>query len=124
MVNVLRQQGGGAPLAERPELVRAARMHSEEMLKLNYFSHDSPTSGRRTTMDRVRAEGVSPRALAENIFQCKGFKLEEIPDLAVQAWMESPGHRQNMLSGRYGAMGVGVAFDGRTCVVTQVFADR
>lgn len=119
--NEQRARSGLAPLQLQPNLSAAALAHSQEMLKLGYFSHTSPTAGRRTPMDRLRQVGISPSYVAENIFQCSGYPLDQIAKLTVDNWMQSPGHRRNILDSRATHMGAGLAEQNGEIYVTQVF---
>ena len=120
--NQERTQRGLAPLQMNTSLNAAAQGHSQEMLDLGYFSHTSPTAGRRTPSDRLRAVGVSPSFLAENIFQCSGYSADQVARLAVENWMQSPGHRRNMLDPRATHLGIGLVNQNGETSVTQVFA--
>jgi uncharacterized protein YkwD len=94
-------------------LRRAARGHSRDMAARNYFSHDSQDG--RSPWDRAEAAGYK-RAIGENI-----AKGQRTPREVVRAWMDSPGHRANILNCNAKAIGVGLAFDGDTPIWTQLF---
>ena len=105
-------------------LTRAARDHSREMRDLGYFDHQSPTPGRRMPMDRyIRASGRGRGTVlvGENIFHASSV----MPERAHSAFMRSPGHRENVLDGRFRRCGIGVhiAPDGRFWV-TEMFASE
>jgi uncharacterized protein YkwD len=99
LVNAERAKEGCGPLREDARLVRAARLHSEDMLARNYFSHDSPDGASPT--DRARRQGY-PAGVGENI--AAGYPT---PQAVVAGWMDSPGHRANILDCDYTATGVG-----------------
>ncbi len=120
-INQLRVRAGLAPLRLHPALSRAALRHSQEMLTLGYFSHQSPTPGRSSVGDRISAEGVRPRRYAENIFGCEGVSAAEVPRRAVEEWMQSPGHRRNILDPTFTHTGLGVVERNGEMVITQVF---
>ncbi len=121
-VNRLRLEHGREPVRLEDRLAAAAQRHAEDMLHRAYYAHDSPEG--ETVRDRVRATGHRrPRGLAENI--AKGpFTPEEV----VRRWMNSSGHRRNILRRNAGEMGLGVAFgenaNGFEVVWVQVFASR
>jgi uncharacterized protein YkwD len=125
-VNRTRRSLGRAALRTDSALVALARAHSEDMLARGFFAHRNP-DGRRAG-DRARAASYPFRAFGENLFRghlydtvnhiTRGDRtttsyLWHTPDdlaaLAVAMWMESPGHRDNMLSPGFDAGGIGVA---------------
>ena len=67
----------------------------------NYFSHTSPTYG--TPFDMIKSAGISYNTAGENI--AKGQKSAEA---VFNAWMNSQGHRANILNSRFTQMGIGV----------------
>ncbi len=104
-------------------LAQAARGHSQAMLDRDFFSHESPIEGRKTMPDRVRAVGYDYRSCAENIAMFEGLPLKDPAEVAkrfVRMWMNSAGHRKNLL-GDYRHLGVGVAIKGGKAYATQVF---
>ena len=100
LVNQMRQQNGLAPLTIDADLSVKARIKSEDMKVNNYFSHTSPTYGSPFTM--MQNLGISYRSAGENI--AKGYTTAES---VVNAWMNSQGHRENILSSSYTSMGIG-----------------
>ncbi len=116
LTNVERQKNGCGPLVSDPQLRSAAQGHSDDMAAKNYFSHTSQ-DGRDMT-DRIRASGFSPmRAWAENIAMG-----QRTPAEVVTAWMNSSGHRANIVNCAYTHLGVGVANSSRGIYWTQNFA--
>ncbi len=103
-------------------LAQAARHHAEEMVRLRYVSHVSPTPGRRDVVDRVALVGGTMRAVGENLAAVPAGGLD-LPERVIEGWMQSPGHRQNLLAERWTHVGFGAqeAPDGRL-VVVQLFA--
>jgi uncharacterized protein YkwD len=122
LTNQERAEHGLAPLARHQALESAAVGHSQEMRTLNYFSHTSPTAGKNTTRQRVNQYGVNPMLVAENIFECSGYDVELTAKFAVEAFMQSPGHRHNLLNPTATHIGVGFVQTNGTVSVTQVFA--
>ncbi len=88
------------PLALSPRLHKAARGHAQEMGRLGYFSHFSPTEGRKTPYDRMRLEGYNWGA-SENI------ALNGSASGAHHAWLHSSGHHRNLLHPSHTEFGIG-----------------
>jgi len=116
-VNEVRRKHDLEPLKENPKLMEVARDFSRQMAAGRFFSHTSPTG--QTVMDRVRAAGLSYRLVGENLF--KSVNLADPAPRAVRGWMDSPGHRENILRPGFTETGVGVWRDGKTYYFTQVF---
>ena len=102
LVNVERAKNGLQPLKENWELSRVARYKSQDMANKNYFSHTSPTYGSPFRM--MESFGIRYSAAGENIAMG-----QQTPQAVMNAWMNSPGHRSNILSPSYGQIGVGLA---------------
>jgi uncharacterized YkwD family protein/spore coat assembly protein SafA len=115
LVNVERAQAGLPALKEDWELSRVAEHKSQDMAKKGYFSHTSPTYG--SPFDMMKSYGINYRAAGENI--AKGQRTAEE---VVDAWMNSSGHRANILSNKYTHIGVGFVTDGN--VWTQMFISK
>ena len=112
LVNQHRMQNGLSPLTANWELSRVARHKSQDMADNSYFSHTSPTYG--TPFQMIRAFGLSFRTAGENI--AYGQKT---PQAVVNAWMNSSGHRANILNSSYTQIGVGYVSSGNYW--TQMF---
>ena len=112
LVNEQRKANGLAPLTLSSELSNVARIKSQDMHDNNYFSHTSPTYG--SPFDMLKSFGVSYRSAGENI--AMGYATAEA---VVSAWMNSAGHRANILNASYTQIGVGYVADGNYW--TQVF---
>ena len=119
--NAVRVQHGLPALEWDAAVCRMARVHSESMARLNYFSHVTPDGLRLT--DRARAAGITFTVIGENIAYNQGY--EDPGGFAVQRWMVSEKHRANILSNEYRAMAIGtyVAPDG-SVFLTQTFITR
>ncbi|WP_244312629.1 CAP domain-containing protein [Microbispora hainanensis] len=100
LTNVERAKAGCGPLKHDARLRAAAYAHSADMSAKNYFDHTSKDG--RSFADRITAAGYTWRAAAENI--AKGYGTAQA---VVQGWMNSPGHRQNILNCNYTDIGVG-----------------
>ena len=112
LVYEIRQQNGLRPLAANWELSRVARYKSQDMRDNGYFSHNSPTYG--TPFQMLSAFGLSYRTAGENI--AKGYAS---PQAVVNGWMNSSGHRANILNASYTQIGVGYVSGGNYW--TQLF---
>lgn len=109
LVNDERIRFGETALIEDPRLASAALEHSKDMDAHDYFSHVSPSGS--TLLMRIEASGFIPNGdvgftLGENI--AWGTLWLGTPRGTVKAWMESPGHRANILNGSFRYTGVGV----------------
>ena len=113
LVNQERATAGCGPVRNDERLRRAARGHSRDMAERDYFSHDSLDG--RSPWGRAEAAGYT-RAIGENI-----AKGQRTPQDVVASWMDSPGHRRNILNCDAKAIGVGLAYDGDAAVWTQLF---
>ncbi|MFA5602934.1 MAG: LysM peptidoglycan-binding domain-containing protein [Bacilli bacterium] len=115
LVNTERTKVGSPPLTPNNELNRVARIKSEDFVKNNYFSHNSPTYG--TPFDMLRSFGITFTAAGENI--AKGQRTAQE---VMNTWMNSSGHRANILNPTYNQIGVGVARDNNGNLLwTQIF---
>ena len=117
LANEHRSRAGLPPLRANAQLMRAAQTQAEQSASLGRMAHVLPGARYPRPEDRLDASGYPWRAFAENIAMGQRSTSE-----AIEAWMKSPGHRQNMLSATYTEMGTGVATDdsGRAYYV-QVF---
>jgi uncharacterized protein YkwD len=120
LVNREREARGEARLVWDDELASMARRHSENMAGQNFFSHTDP-AGRDAAAGA--GAGCGWRALAENIAYNQGF--DDPVAFAVERWMNSAKHRDNILRAGFTHAGLGIAKspDG-TLYFTQVFVTR
>ncbi|MGE0713306.1 MAG: CAP domain-containing protein [Planctomycetota bacterium] len=114
LVNQERATAGVAPVAADKDAERAAQAHTSDMINRQYFDHMSPEGFGPD--DRFTATGATNLKLGENIAQAAD------PAAAMQAWMNSPGHRANILDPDFTHLGVGVDSIGGTW--TQVFIKK
>lgn len=106
LVNNERAAAGLAPLVDNGQLASAADGHSRDMVAQRYFAHTSLDG--RTPGDRIAAAGYTPnRTWGENI--AAGTGSYATAESIVKGWMNSPGHRSNILSSSYRDSGIGVA---------------
>ena len=139
LTNVEREKRGLTALAYDPLLETAAQDHSVDMRDRGFFSHTSPVRGKRTVSDRYRAVGLPQTATGENIAISFGIAYQagrsvyspaqnggyfsyeyqgepilphtylSAADAVVTQWMNSPGHRANILRSHFRHLGVGAA---------------
>jgi uncharacterized YkwD family protein len=105
LTNAERSKVGLGPLKMNWELQRVARIKSEDMRSKNYFDHTSPTFG--SPFDMMKNFGIHYSYAGENI-----AAGQPTPQQVVTSWMNSPGHRANILKKEYTQIGCGVAFGG------------
>ncbi|MBP8535294.1 CAP domain-containing protein [Streptomyces sp. MK37H] len=115
LTNAERAAARLAPLAPDPRLTAAAQAHSDDMVARDFYSHTGPEG--HQPWDRARAAGATHRGIGENI-ACGQRSPEEV----VRGWMNSPGHRANILKPDFTHIGVGHATGSRAGTYwTQVF---
>ena len=112
LVNDVRKANGLKPLLQDWQLSRVARYKSQDMRDLGYFSHTSPTYG--SPFNMMKSFGISYKTAGENI-----AKEYSTPKAVVDAWMNSSGHRANILNPSYTHIGVGFVASGNYW--TQMF---
>ncbi len=101
LVNRARAENGLSPLSLDSRLSAVAQKKAEDMKSNNYFSHTSPTYG--TPFNMIKNAGISYKTAGENI--AKGQKDAQA---VFNAWMNSSGHKANILNKNYTHMGLGV----------------
>ena len=109
LINEARSQNGLGALRTTGALAKAAGAHSRDMVRNDFFAHDSPTgSTPKERIDRAGYfDGASSWAMGETIAWGSGGRAT--PSSIVRAWLTSPGHRAILLDGRYKDLGVGIA---------------
>lgn len=112
LTNVERSKNGLKALTNNWELQRVAGYKARDMTDRNYFSHDSPTYG--SPFNMMKSFGIRYSSAGENI--AKGQKT---PQQVVNAWMNSSGHRANILNSNYTQIGVG--YNSRSNSWVQMF---
>jgi uncharacterized protein YkwD len=144
LINKERTKKKTATLRFDEQLSRIARAHSADMAKRKYFSHVNPDGKNATERGKVAGytcrktyTGYFTDGLAENIYQGNlysriritgnkrsydWYSPEEIAEEAVEGWMDSAGHRRNILEKGYERTGIGIAIDREDRVFfTQIF---
>lgn len=100
LINEQRAAYGLAALKMDKELQRVAKIKAKDLVDNNYFSHNSPTYG--SPFEMMKSFGITYKAAGENIAGNSTLKG------AVTAWMNSQGHRENILSNAYNYTGIGI----------------
>nr|WP_249292465.1 CAP domain-containing protein [Metabacillus flavus] len=115
LVNKERAKAGLKPLAVDWELARVAKYKSQDMHDRHYFDHNSPTFG--TPFNMMKTFGIKYKTAGENIAQG-----QTSAQAVMTAWMNSSGHRANILNSSYTHIGVGYVKDGNYW--TQAFISK
>lgn len=136
--NEARKENGLPPLRYDSQLSTLARSHSQDMLDNNFFDHtnlqgEDPTDRAKRmgvqyivdfgSYEQVGiGENIGNTPVATNVEGC-GITNSEglLSDCAMTGWLNSPGHRANILDSSYNVLGVGVACDNFECMLTQDF---
>ncbi|MCX7921106.1 MAG: CAP domain-containing protein [Clostridia bacterium] len=100
LVNKARRDAGAGALSFDMNLMKVAKIKAKDMVDNNYFSHQSPTYG--SPFDMMRQFGVSFRTAGENIAG------NQTVEGAFKAWMNSEGHKKNILNGNFNYVGFGI----------------
>jgi len=137
--NIERRNRGLKELVWDEKLTKIAREHSEDMVDNNFFSHinlkrEDPTDRARKYGYNLHKElggGWYSEGIGENIGTMSAGNVigighvsndaDSIAKAQVEAWMNSAGHRRNILNAKYDRLGVGVAYDGTHYILTQDF---
>lgn len=114
-INAARAAANLAPLALDQNLCAGAYLKSKDMAENNYFSHTSPTYG--SPFDMMKSQGIVYRTAGENIAKNTSVKG------AHDAFMNSAGHRENILRSSFGKVGLGFYQKGSYLYVTQWFTN-
>lgn len=102
LVNQQRAANDLRALSANAQLMKTATLKSEDMAKLNYFDHTSPTYG--TPFEMMKQFGISYRTAGENIAMG-----QTSPEQVMNDWMNSEGHRKNILNAAFTQIGIGIA---------------
>ncbi|MGK0618834.1 CAP domain-containing protein [Meiothermus cerbereus] len=120
--NQVRLERGLRPLQWDALAYKAARGHAQDMLRRNFFAHQNPEG--LGAAERMRAAGVLEVVVGENLAGFEGYPDAEIPQRALSGWMNSPGHRANLLKPGFTHLGVALVRQGRRVMVVQNFIGR
>lgn len=106
LVNQERRKAGKSPLRIHSRLNASAQAHSNDMARNNFMSHTG--SDGSSPFDRMKRYGYNYRTAAENI-----AAGQSSPQDVMRSWMNSPGHRKNIINGNFRDIGIGYARGGR-----------
>lgn len=125
-VNEVRREHDVAPLSFDEEIAAVARAYSRDMAERDYFSHESPEGeGPGDRMEAFLPEHC--RRIGENLAKVgrrPGDDREAVVERVVSGWMNSPGHRRNVLRESFDEQGIGVATtEDDHVLVTQNFCE-
>jgi uncharacterized protein YkwD len=109
------------PLSPSDELASVARVHSRDMISRGFFDHRNPDG--LGPGDRLARSGLRFPLWAENLCTIRGGPADgaALASAIVASWMDSRGHRHNILEPGFRVLGVGVAISGRTVMATELF---
>ena len=117
LANAERAKVGAKPLKSNTELNKLATMKSKDIVEKNYFSHQSPTYG--SPFDMMKTYGISYMYAGENL------AINSDADKAHNAWMNSEGHKKNLLNPDFTELGVGLYPKGNgSYAYTQMFIGK
>lgn len=128
LLNARRADAGLPPLRPSETLARAARDHSDDMGERRFFAHDTPDGVEPA--ERLVAAGYPRRGVTVGENLAWGEEAKATPAEIVEGWMDSPGHRANILRAEYEEVGIGLAYEppkparGRVAVYTTNFGGR
>jgi len=121
--NERRAAHGYSTLAYNEHLAGIARSHSRTMTTQGFFAHESPDGS--TTVDRYQRAKYDGNQAGENIakqYAASSTEAQKIATDVVDDWMESPGHRKNILTASFGVEGIGLYQGGDGALyITQNF---
>jgi len=134
LINLEREKQGLKILEYDQELASVAKLHSIDMANDGYFAHETPEgltptdrAGEADYVCRYQIGNMIYSGIGENIHMVKGPSValgstpESIAELAVSGWMDSPGHKKNILTSNFSKEGIGVSISTFTIHVTQNF---
>lgn len=119
-VNIEREKAGVSKLSYNKTMEKYARIKSQDMGDRGYFDHKDPQGNLITV--KMKNDGVSYRAWGENIAYIGGVSdADALANQFMTNWMNSQGHRENILSKNFSSIGVGVYKMGNRVYATQEF---
>ena len=117
LINSQRQNNGLSALKTDKEINRIARIKAQDMVDNNYFAHESPTYG--TPFNMLKSFSISYKSAGENIAGNSSNSG------AVNAWMNSPGHKANILNSNFNYTGIGVVNSSKYGkIYVQIFIEK
>lgn len=120
LINNVRVENGLNALAADETLTNIAKTRSGDMVARGYLSHYTPEG--TNVFNLIKGSGFSYRYAGENLAQSQPASIGS-PDAFLNAWLNSPSHRANILRAQYNKIGVGMIENGDRRVVTTVFSN-
>ena len=121
LTNQERGRHGVLPLQRLSKLDRVAAFHSANMVRMHFFAHQDPEKrGPQERLQLIHPELLG--AAGENIAMVPAEPEEQVARSLMEGWMNSPGHRRNLLASFYSHVGIGLCQSGRCVYATQSFA--
>ena len=118
LINTIRAENGLGALTANQALNDVARSRSTDLLNRNYFSHYTPEG--KTIFNFLKENGIGYSNAGENLAHSMPAGIGS-PDAFMNAWMDSPSHKANILRGAYSQIGISVVDNGDRKVLTTVF---
>ncbi len=120
-VNKIRSEQKACALDWNEEVAAEARRHAQNMADLNFFAHKDPKRGELSL--RLDASRIDWSRCAENLYRETGF--QDPVENSIQSWMQSPGHRSNLLDPGFAETGIGAATSrSGTVYIVQIFIKK
>jgi uncharacterized protein YkwD len=119
LINEDRIKAGLPALVWDPQIAAVARAHSADMRNRNFYSHTNPDG--QDFAARLRSAGLSFRTAGENL--ARTTNVSNPATSANAEFLQSEGHRKNLLNPSFTRVGVGVSRSGNTYWITQNFTD-
>ena len=120
LINTIRSENGLGALTANQALNDVARSRSTDLLNRNYFSHYTPEG--KTIFNFLKENGIGYSNAGENLAHSMPAGIGS-PDAFMNAWMDSPSHKANILRGAYSQIGISVVDNGDRKVLTTVFTN-
>ncbi|HLX36909.1 MAG TPA: CAP domain-containing protein, partial [Candidatus Binataceae bacterium] len=120
LVNAQRENAGCQPLSSSCELANAAHDHNLRMASGGFFDHRG--EGEAGLFDRLIAAGSAVESAGENLFMMSNSPPDSLAHQCVVSWMNSDGHRRNLLSPNFDSTGISVVYSKGESYVTEDFA--
>jgi uncharacterized protein YkwD len=121
LVNAEREKMGINELRYDEKLADVARIHSRNMIELDFFSHEDPEGRGPQERVEINYPEIIARGFGENIGYTHGENEEAVANNLMGSWMDSPEHRANILGDQFSHIGVGVTRNGSRYYATQKF---
>ncbi|MDD2331741.1 MAG: CAP domain-containing protein [Candidatus Cloacimonetes bacterium] len=122
LTNIERQRHGLKALKPEKGLDELARYHSGNMLKYKFFEHRDVFGDEVSDRAKKRYSDLLYSSIGENLAHTTGLDSHLVASNIVDGWMNSPGHRENILTEAFTHLGVGVVIEGKDVYATQNFA--